>query len=71
MSTPYKADADLSVHAEAIHSLAEQYSLDEREVKGLYESELLKLKEGTRITAFLPVLCLRHVKELIIKARHS
>lgn len=60
---------DTGIHADAIHALAEQYSLDETAVKEIYESELQKLRNGTRITAFLPVLCVRHVKELIIKSR--
>lgn len=71
MSQPYKNSADMGIHADAIHSLAEQYSLDENTVQGIYESELNKLKAGTRITAFLPVLCIRHVKELIIRSRSS
>lgn len=70
MSQPYKSGADIGIHADAIHSLAEQYSVDEEMVKRLYEFELSKLNT-VRITAFLPVLCVRHVKEMIIRSRHS
>lgn len=71
MSNPSETTPDLGEHADAILSLAEQYSLDAQTVKDIYETELEKLKKGTRITAFLPVLCVRHVKELIIKSRAS
>lgn len=70
MSQPYKSGADMGIHADAIHALAEQYSVDEEMVKNLYEFELSRLKAG-RITAFVPVLCVRHVKEMIIRSRHS
>jgi hypothetical protein len=71
MNQPSKNSADMGIHADAIHSLAEQYNIDEKKVKGIYQAELSKLEVGTRITAFLPVLCIRHVKELIIRSRHG
>lgn len=71
MGQSSRNSTDMGIHADAIQSIAEQYSLDEGDVRGLYESELNKLKAGTRITAFLPVLCVRHVKELIIRSRNS
>lgn len=71
MSQVIHKNSDTGIHTSAIHNIAEQYSMDEEIVKDLYELELTKLlKEGVRITAFLPVICVRHVKELIISNRN-
>ena len=63
-------NANTAIHANVIQNLAERYDVDEAMVKTLYEVELGKLlKEGVRITSFLPVLCARHVKEMLIISR--
>ena len=71
MNYPDKTNAHVGIHADAIHSLARQYKVDEKIVKEIYERELEKLTIGTRITSFIPILCLRHAKELIIRVRKT
>ena len=52
-------------HASAIHSLAEQYHLDEGVVRAIYERELKLFKSTAHINQYLSLLTTRHVKELI------
>ncbi len=54
------------IHDSVIESIAEQYHVDEQQVRVIYEDELGKLKIGSRIKSFLPVLCSRHVKEILL-----
>lgn len=51
----------------AIESLAVQYGLDEALVRQIYEKEFEVLKLNARIKSFLPILCSRRVKQVIVK----
>ena len=52
-------------HVSAIHSLAEQYHLDEDIVRTIYERELKLYNSTAHIDQYLSLLTTRHVKELI------
>ena len=54
------------MHDSAIESIAVQYHMDKQEIRAIYEAEMDKLKLGCRIKSFLPVLCVRHVKERLM-----
>ncbi len=51
------------IHDSVIESIAVQYEMD---VRLIYEAQLGKLSLGSRIKSFLPALCTRHVKEIIL-----
>ncbi len=70
MSDVLKANSEMDVHNSEIESLAVQYEIDEKEVRLIYERELSKLKLSCRVKSFLPVLCTRHVKEIIQRNFH-
>lgn len=53
------------VHDSVIESLALQYQMDETHIRRLYEQQLRRLKGESRVKSFLPVLCSRHVKEIL------
>jgi len=67
MSDVLKANTEMDIHDSVIESLAVQYEIDEKEIRLIYEQELSKLKLSCRIKSFLPVLCTRHVKEIILR----
>jgi hypothetical protein len=67
MSDVLNANTEMDVHDSVIESLAVQYEIDEKEIRLIYEQELSKLKLSCRIKSFLPVLCTRHVKEIILR----
>lgn len=67
MSDVLKANTEMDIHNSVIESLAVQYEIDEKEIRLIYEQELSKLKLSCRIKSFLPVLCTRHVKEIILR----
>ena len=52
-------------HVSVIHSLAEQYHLDENIVRTIYERELKLFDSTKNIDQYLSLLTTRHVKELI------
>ena len=54
------------IHDSVIESIAVQYQINEDEVREIYESELSRLQTESRIKSFLPVLCTRHVKEILL-----
>ncbi len=60
-----KAGSGRDVHDSVIESLAMQYQMDENHIRRIYEQELSKLKHDSRVKSFLPVLCSRHVKEIL------
>ncbi len=66
MSTEQVAGKETDIHDSVIESIAVQYHVDEQQVRVIYEGELSKLKLGSRIKSFLPVLCSRHVKEILL-----
>lgn len=57
---------ETDIHDSVIESIAVQYHMDEQDIRMIYETELTKLKLGSRIKSFLPVLCTRHVKEILL-----
>lgn len=59
------------LHSNAIHAIANQYHVDEQDVRTLYESELRKIDHHVKVRSFLPVLCIRHVKERLLLDRHE
>lgn len=65
MSELPKVGAGRDVHDSVIESLAMQYQMDEAHIRRLYEQELSRLKHESRVKSFLPVLCSRHVKEIL------
>ncbi len=66
MRTEQVAGKEADIHGSVIESIAVQYHVDEQQVRVIYEGELSKLKTGSRIKSFLPVLCSRHVKEILL-----
>ena len=67
MSGKLKVDTGRDIHDSVIESLALQYQMDETQIRHIYEQELDKLKVSSRIKSFIPVLCSRHVKEIIVQ----
>ncbi len=65
MSEVDKIEHD-DIHDSVIESIALQYEMDENDVRLIYEEQLDKLSLSSRIKSFLPVLCTRHVKEIIL-----
>ncbi len=66
MSDDRVTGMETDIHDSVIESIAVQYHMDEREIRTMYVTELNKLKIGSRIKSFLPVLCTRHVKEILL-----
>ncbi len=48
-----------------IESLAQESKLSIVEVTQLYEDEQARLEIGARLTSYLPILALRHVREML------
>ncbi len=61
----YDNDAEERQHSKAIHMLAEELDMPEKEIRGLYEEFLCSIKEGARIKDYLIVLASRNVKDVI------
>jgi hypothetical protein len=55
------------IHDSVIASIADQYQMNVGDVREIYEIELGKLQQSSRIKAFLPVLCSRHVREILLQ----
>ncbi len=66
MSGEQASGKETDIHDGVIESIAAQYHMDEQQVRVIYEDELSKLKLGSRIKPFFPVLCTRHVKEILL-----
>ena len=67
MNDVLKTERSNDIHDSVIESIATQYSMDSDDVRLIYEEQLDKLTLGSRIRSFLPVLCTRHVKEIILQ----
>lgn len=65
MSIQSDNSADRVDPSEAIHALSERYHVDESTVRKMYERKWEELSFHATITAFLPVLIERHVKDLL------
>lgn len=62
MAVQYDSDEERRLHISAIHSLADQYHLDESMIREIYENELEKLMYSARVKTYLSVLAVRQVK---------
>ena len=62
MAIQYDTDEERKLHLRTIHSIADQYHLDEAMIRDLYESKLEGLMNGARVKTYLSVLAARHVK---------
>jgi len=69
MAIQYDNDQERKLHFNVIHSLADQYHLDESTIREIYESKLEKLMYGARIKIYLSVLAMRHVKTILHESR--
>jgi hypothetical protein len=69
MAVQYDGEEERKLHGAVIHSLANQYHVDEIIVRDIYESKLQSLTAGARIKRYLSVLAARHVKALLSRAR--
>ena len=54
----------------ALEFLARELNVSIDDVSDLYTKELAKLEIGAHIPAFIPVIAIRHVRE-ILRGRHS
>ena len=61
----YENDAERNKHSEAIRTLAEKLGVPEEQIRGLYEENLLNIKQGARIKDYLIILVSRHVRDSI------
>ncbi len=62
---------EAQLHDSEVQSIANQYHVEEQEVRALYDAELRKIAQQARISTFLSVLCVRHVKEHLLHAAHE
>jgi hypothetical protein len=65
MSIQYDTDDERKLHLNVIHSLADQYHLDETIIREIYESQLEKLMDSARVKTYLSVLTARYVKSFL------
>lgn len=69
MNILYRSESDYKQHANAIHSLAEQYHIKESSVREIYEDVLNDFQSKARLKKYLLILVTRHVKELLYKSK--
>ena len=69
MAIQYDTDEERRLHANVIHSLADQYHLDETMIRDIYESKLESLMNRARIKTYLSVLTARYVKSMLMESR--
>ena len=69
MTIQYDTDEERKLHFGVIHTLADQYALDEATIREIYESGLEKLMDSARIKTYLAVLAVRHVKSYLHESR--
>ena len=68
MAIQYDTDEERKLHLRTIHSIADQYHLDEAMIRDLYESKLEGLMNGARVKTYLSVLAARHVKSTLLES---
>jgi len=61
----YDNDAEERQHSQAIHMLAGELGMPEKQIRELYEEILCSIKEGARIKDYLTVLVSRNVRASI------
>jgi len=66
MTETPKPGSGKDIHDSVIESLSVQYQMDEEHIRRIYEQELSKLTPKSRVKSFLPVLCSRHVREILL-----
>jgi aspartate 1-decarboxylase len=69
MPIQYDTDEERKLHLNVIHSLADQYHLDEAMIREIYESKLEGLMNGARVKTYLSVLAARYVKSMLLESR--
>jgi len=69
MTIQYDTDEERRLHANVIHSLADQYHLDETMIRDIYESKLESLMNRARVKTYLSVLAARYVKSMLMDSR--
>ena len=65
MTIQYATEEEQRLHSNIIYSLADQYKLDEKMIRDIYEHKLEILMDGARVKTYLPVLVTRYVKTLL------
>ena len=65
MQTLYGSLQEQQQHSTAIHKIAEQYHIQEEEIRRLYEAGLSELKSRAQIKNYLSVLVTRYVVDCI------
>jgi len=68
MTIQYDTDEERRLHANVIHSLADQYHLDETMIRDIYESKLESLMSRARVKTYLSVLTARYVKSMLMES---
>lgn len=68
MSNLYQSDKEFQQHSKAIHTIADQYHIQESQIREIYETELSKLQVAAKFKQYLSVLAMRHVKEMLHKS---
>ena len=68
MTIRYDTDEERKLHSNVIHSLADQYHLDETMIRELYESRLESLMNRARVKTYLSVLTARYVKSMLMES---
>jgi len=65
MAVRYNTDEERRLHSNVIHSLADQYHLDEAMIRDIYERKLESLMDHARIRIYLSVLTVRYVRNFL------
>jgi hypothetical protein len=61
----YEDEAEKTLHARAIKTLARDLKSPEAQISQIYELELEKLKVDARVKEFLTVLVSRRIREIL------
>ena len=71
MAIQYKSNEERKLHANVIHSLADQYQIDASEIREVYERKLEQLAGNARVKSYLSLLAVRHVKSYMQELRRA
>ncbi len=69
MSKEIPDDGD--VLNDEIESLAKQCDMPREDIRHIYEHEYKQLNLHSRVKAFLPILCAKHVKQTVRKIKRT
>lgn len=67
MHVLYRTDSEYKQHSDAIHLIADQYHINESQVREVYEKVLDDLLKTAKFRKYLLILATRHVKQLLCK----